>query len=128
QFDISFDSIFEMLDFLSVLQAQPFQEVHFSKVTITASADELYRRYRIDKVLHKTGPNRFVEASSRRHPRGGRRRIGLLRGHLLPVRPGRMRAGGRREELRPGAPGPRPSATQQPADRHHDHRPGARNG
>jgi SpoIVB peptidase S55 len=66
QFDISFDSIFEMLDFLSVLQAQPFQEVHFSKVTITASADELYRRYRIEKVLHKTGPNRFVEVSSRR--------------------------------------------------------------
>jgi hypothetical protein len=66
QFDISFDSIFEMLDFLSVLQAQPFQEVRFSKVTITASADELYRRYRIEKVFQKTGPNRFVEVSSRR--------------------------------------------------------------
>ena len=171
QFDISFDSIFEMLDFLSVLQAQPFQEVHFSKVTITASADELYRRYRIEKVFQKTGANRFVEVSSRRpvraragasvlirvrlapykqrggpaeprrrlpdpqgpgrqrrHPRGGRRRVGVLRGHPLPVRPGRMRAGGRREELRPGAPGPRPSATQQPADRDHDRRPGAQAG
>jgi hypothetical protein len=66
QFDISFDSIFEMLDFLSVLQAQSFEEVQFSKVTIAASADELYRRYRIEKVFQKTGANRFVEVSSRR--------------------------------------------------------------
>lgn len=66
QFDISFDSIFEMLDFLSVLQSQSFEEVQFSTVTITASADELYRRYRIEKVFQKTGANRFVEVSSRR--------------------------------------------------------------
>lgn len=65
QFDISFESIFELLDFLSVVQSQPFQEVHFSRVTITASADELYRRYRIEKVFQKTG-SRFVEVSSRR--------------------------------------------------------------
>jgi SpoIVB peptidase S55 len=66
QFDISFDSIFEMLDFLSLIQAQSFEEVRFSGVTITASADEQFRRYRIDKVFQKTGPSRYAEVSSRR--------------------------------------------------------------
>ena len=65
QFDVSFGSIFEMLDFLSLIQGQPFVEVHFSKVTITASADELFRQYRIDKVLRKTGTNTYVEVNSR---------------------------------------------------------------
>jgi hypothetical protein len=65
QFDVSFDSIFEMLSFLSQIQGQPFVEVHFSKVTITASADELFRRYQIDKVLRKTGTNTYVEVNSR---------------------------------------------------------------
>jgi hypothetical protein len=64
QFDVSFESIFEMLSFLSQIQAQPFVEVHFSKVTITASADELFRQYRIDKVLLKTGTNTYVEVNS----------------------------------------------------------------
>jgi len=54
-----------MLSFLSVIQGQPFVEVHFSKVTITASADELFRQYRIDKVLRKTGTNTYVEVNSR---------------------------------------------------------------
>jgi SpoIVB peptidase S55 len=66
QFDVSFDSIFEMLDFLSIIQGQPFVEVHFSTTTITASADEVFRRYRIDKVLRKTGANTYTEVSSRR--------------------------------------------------------------
>jgi SpoIVB peptidase S55 len=65
QVDISFDSIFEMLDFLSLIQSQSFEEVRFSGVTITASADEQFRRYRIEKVLQKRG-SRFVEVSSRR--------------------------------------------------------------
>jgi hypothetical protein len=65
QFDVSFSSIFEMLSFLSVIQGQPFVEVHFSKVTITASADELFRQYRIDKVLRKTGTNTYAEVNSR---------------------------------------------------------------
>jgi hypothetical protein len=46
-----------MLDFLSVIQGQPFVEVHFSKVTITASESELFRQYQIDKVFRKTGTN-----------------------------------------------------------------------
>jgi SpoIVB peptidase S55 len=66
QFDVSFDSIFEMLDFLSIIQGQPFVEAHFSTTTITASADEVFRRYRIDKVLRKTGANTYTEVSSRR--------------------------------------------------------------
>jgi hypothetical protein len=82
QFDISFDSIFEMLDFLSVLQSQPFEEVQFSKVTITASADELYRRYRIEKVFQKTGANRFVEVSSRRPIRARTGALVLVRVRL----------------------------------------------
>jgi hypothetical protein len=86
QFDISFDSIFEMLDFLSVLQAQPFQEVHFSKVTVTASADELYRRYRIEKVFQKTGANRFVEVSSRRPVRARAGASVLVRVRLAPYK------------------------------------------
>jgi hypothetical protein len=86
QFDISFDSIFEMLDFLSVLQAQPFQEVHFSKVTITASADELYRRYRIEKVFQKTGATRFVEVSSRRPVRAKTGAAVLVRVRLAPYK------------------------------------------
>jgi hypothetical protein len=86
QFDISFDSIFEMLDFLSVLQAQPFQEVQFSKVTIVASADELYRRYRIEKVFQKTGANRFVEVSSRRPVRARAGAAVLVRVRLAPYR------------------------------------------
>jgi len=66
QFDVSFESIFEMLDFLSLVQGQSFVEAHFSDTTITASADEVFRRYRIDKVLRKTGPNRYAEVNSRR--------------------------------------------------------------
>jgi hypothetical protein len=66
QFDVSFDSIFEMLDFLSIIQGQPFVEAHFSTTTITASADEVFRRYRIDKVLRKTGANTYTEVNSRR--------------------------------------------------------------
>jgi SpoIVB peptidase S55 len=65
QFDVSFESIFEMLDFLSLVQGQSFVEVDFSNVTITASANELFRRYRIDKVLRKTGTNTYVEVNSR---------------------------------------------------------------
>jgi SpoIVB peptidase S55 len=65
QSDVSFESIFEMLSFLSLIQGQPFAEVHFSKVTITASADELFRQYRIDKVLRKTGTNTYAEVNSR---------------------------------------------------------------
>ena len=64
QFDVSFESIFEMLSFLSLIQQQPFVEVHFSKVTITASADELFRQYRIDQVLRKTGTNTYVAVNS----------------------------------------------------------------
>jgi len=66
QLDVSFESIFEMLDFLSIIQGQPFVEAHFSTTTITASADEVFRRYRIDKVLRKTGANTYTEVSSRR--------------------------------------------------------------
>jgi hypothetical protein len=66
QFDVSFGSIFEMLQFLSVIQGQPFVEVHFSKVTIRASASELFRQYQIDKVFRKTGTNRYVEVNSGR--------------------------------------------------------------
>src|SRR5262249_48376500 len=50
-FDVSFESIFEMLRFLSQMQGQSLVDVHFSKVTITASAQELFREYRIDQVL-----------------------------------------------------------------------------
>jgi hypothetical protein len=66
QFDVSFESIFEMLRFLSQIQGQPFVDVHFSKVTITASENELFRRYEIAKVFRKTGTNTYVEVNSRR--------------------------------------------------------------
>jgi hypothetical protein len=62
---VSFESIFEMLDFLSVIQGQPFVEVHFSKVTITASESELFRQYQIDKVFRKTGTNTYVPVNGR---------------------------------------------------------------
>ena len=65
QFDVSFQSIFEMLNFLSVIQGQPFVQVHFSKVTITASASELFRQYQIDKVFRKTGAGTFVPVNGR---------------------------------------------------------------
>jgi hypothetical protein len=65
QFDVSFESILEMLDFLSVIQGQPFVEVHFSKVTITASESELFRQYQIDKVFRKTGTNTYVPVNGR---------------------------------------------------------------
>jgi SpoIVB peptidase S55 len=64
QSDVSVGSIFEMLSFLSLIQGQPFAGVHFSKVAITASADELFRQYRIDKVLRKTGTNTYVAVNS----------------------------------------------------------------
>src|SRR5258706_1113134 len=67
QFDVTFESIFEMLRFLSQIQGQPFVDVHFSKVTIKASADAIFRQYHIDKVFRKTGPNTFVVVNSR-HP------------------------------------------------------------
>jgi hypothetical protein len=86
QFDISFFSIFEMLDFLSLLQGQPFEEVQFSKVTITASADELFRRYRIEKVLRKTGPNRYAEVNSRRPIRVKAGGTVLIRVQLAPYK------------------------------------------
>jgi hypothetical protein len=65
QFDVSFFSIFEMLNFLSVIQGQPFVEVHFSKVTIKASESELFRQYQIDKVFRKTGTNTYVQVNGR---------------------------------------------------------------
>jgi SpoIVB peptidase S55 len=86
QFDVSFESIFEMLSFLSQIQEQPLVDVHFSKVTITASEQELFRQYRIDKVLQKTGTNTYVEVNSRRPIRvraGGSVR---LRVRLAPFR------------------------------------------
>ena len=86
QFDVSFFSIFEMLDFLSLLQAQPFEEVQFSKVTITASADELFRRYRIEKVLQRTGPNKYVEVNSRRPIRAKAGATVLIRVRLAPYK------------------------------------------
>jgi hypothetical protein len=86
QSDISIDSIFELLDHLSLLQAQPFEEVHLSKVTISASADELFRRYRIDKVLQRTGPRQ------------------VRRGELAPAGPGQGRCRG---------PGPCPAGLLQ---------------
>jgi SpoIVB peptidase S55 len=86
QFDISFQSIFELLDFLSVIQAQSFEEVHFSKVAITASADELYRRYRIEKVLQRTGPNRYVEVTSRRPIRVKAGAVVVIRVQLGPFK------------------------------------------
>jgi hypothetical protein len=67
QYDVSFESIFEMLRFLSQIQSQPFVDVHFSKVTIQASEKELFRQYSIDKVLQKTGPNTYAEVNFR-HP------------------------------------------------------------
>jgi hypothetical protein len=86
QFDVSFDSIFEMLDFLSVLQGQPFVEVDFSNVSITASANEIFRRYRIDKVLQKTGTNTYVEVNSRRPIRGRAGGSVQLRVRLAPFK------------------------------------------
>jgi len=65
QFDVSFASILEMLNLLSVIQGQPFVEVHFSKVTITASESELFRQYQIDKVFRKTGTNTYVPVNGR---------------------------------------------------------------
>jgi hypothetical protein len=65
QFDVSFESIFEMLDFLSQIQGQPLVDVHFSKVTIKASADEVFRQYQIDKVLRKTAKGTYVPVNSR---------------------------------------------------------------
>ena len=65
QFDVSFESILEMLNFLSVIQGQAFVEVHFSKVTMTASESELFRQYQIDKVFRKTGANTYVPVNGR---------------------------------------------------------------
>jgi SpoIVB peptidase S55 len=86
QFDVSFQSIFELLDFLSLIQAQSFEEVNFSKVTITASADELYRRYRIEKVLQRVGPNRYVEVTSRRPIRVKAGAVVVIRVRLAPFK------------------------------------------
>lgn len=47
-----------------MIQGQPFVAVHFSKVTITASASELFRQYQIGKVFRKTGTNRYVKVNS----------------------------------------------------------------
>jgi SpoIVB peptidase S55 len=86
QFDVSFESIFEMLDFLSIIQGQPFVEAHFSDTTITASADEVFRRYRIDKVLRKTGANTYTEVNSRRPIRVRAGRTVQIRVRLTPYK------------------------------------------
>jgi len=70
QFDISFESIFEMVDKLSILQVQPFEDIRFTSVKASASATEQYRQYRIDKVLQKVGPNRYVAVGASRPVRG----------------------------------------------------------
>src|SRR5262249_42292096 len=91
-FDVSFESIFEMLRFLSQMQGQSLVDVHFSKITITASAQELFREYRIDQVLQKTGPNTFVPVSSHRPIRVKAGGSAKLRVRLLPFRDrGRVR-------------------------------------
>ncbi len=86
QFDVSFESIFEMLRFLSQIQGQPLVDVHFSKVTITASEKELFRRYQIDKVLQKTGTNTYVEVNSHRPIRVRAGASVRLRVRLSPFR------------------------------------------
>jgi SpoIVB peptidase S55 len=86
QFDVSIQSIFEMLNFLSVIQGQPFAEVHFSKVTITASESELFRQYQIGKVFLKTGTNRYVAVNSGRPIRVRAGGSAQLRVRLTPFR------------------------------------------
>ncbi|MDQ2683868.1 MAG: hypothetical protein M3Y37_10115, partial [Chloroflexota bacterium] len=50
QFDISFESIFELLSMLSAIQQNEFEEVHFTGVTIDAVAGGEYRAYRLGQV------------------------------------------------------------------------------
>jgi hypothetical protein len=86
QYDVSFESIFEMLRFLSEIQGQSFVDVHFSKVTIKASENEVFRQYQIDKVLRKTGKNTYVPVNSRTALRVRAGSRVKLRVHLVPYR------------------------------------------
>ncbi|HVD16553.1 MAG TPA: SpoIVB peptidase S55 domain-containing protein [Actinomycetota bacterium] len=67
QFDVSFEAIFELLDYLAIIEANPFTDVRFSTVGAVASADgETFQRYDLKKVQQKVGPNRWADVGAGR--------------------------------------------------------------
>lgn len=66
QFDVSFEAIFEMLDYLAIVDQNPFTDVRFSSVAQSASATERFQQYQIKKVQQKVGPSSWVDVGALR--------------------------------------------------------------
>jgi hypothetical protein len=89
QFDVSFEAIFEMLDFLAIVEANPFTDVRFGTVGQVATADsETFQRYDLKKVQQLVS-NRWVDVSTIRIKAGitlnVRLVIGSYRDRLPPL-------------------------------------------
>lgn len=84
QFDVSFASIFEMLDWLSIINTNKFTRVTFDRVDVTASVNEAYQRLRLGtvRVAVNGGAFRRITAIARLNVRTGdtiRVRVPLIR-------------------------------------------------
>lgn len=84
QFDVSFASIFEMLDWLSILNTNEFTNVTFERVNVTASVNETYQRLRLGtvRVAVNGGAYRRITTIARLNVRTGdtiRVRVPLIR-------------------------------------------------
>jgi SpoIVB peptidase S55 len=88
QFDVSFEAIFELLDFLAIVEANPFTDVRFGTVGMVASADsETFQRYDLKKV-QQLRSNRWVDATTIRIKAGVTLNVRLVIGSYrdrLPV-------------------------------------------
>jgi hypothetical protein len=73
QFDVSFASIFEMLDWLFVIESNRFTEVEFDRVSMTGSVNEHFQRLRLGdvRVAVNSGPFRRIGAIDRLRVRPG---------------------------------------------------------
>lgn len=62
-FDISWGSTFELLDWLTLLQFQDLEPIELTGVDINVDVEETIRRYRIHKVLWSKNGRRFRDVS-----------------------------------------------------------------
>ena len=80
-FDISFESVFEVSDYVSILSSFEAEPIHITSVDLTkVDVEEAFEAYRLSKVLVWNGKGFVTKDLVRRHPGG---RI-LLRAVLRP--------------------------------------------
>jgi hypothetical protein len=77
-FDISFESLFEMQDFLFILHNNEFEDVTFTGLTVQAAVHEEVRQYTIADVNAARNKGRFVESNKLKVRRGDTVRLRVV--------------------------------------------------